>query len=118
VAVVVPPIAWTEFVAAAVHYADEVRHQGFDEASPGALAYALLTMCRGLRTVRTQTHGSKQEAAAWTREQMPQWAWLIDIALRCRLSRRATGLADERTRATAVRFIGLVADQITGTVPA
>ena len=88
------------------------------EASPGALAYAALTMCRALRTVRAQAHGSKQEAAAWTREQMPQWAWLIDIALRCRLSRRATGLADEQTRATAVRFIGLVADQITGTVPA
>ena len=117
-AAVVPPIGWTEFVAAAVHYADEVRHQSFDEARPGALAYAVLTMCRALRTVRTQTHGSKQEAAAWTREQMPQWAWLIDIALRCRLSGGASGLADEQSRAAAVRFIGFVADQIMGTVPA
>jgi len=116
-AAVVPPIAWTEFVAAAARYADEVRHRSFDDASPGALAYAVLTMCRALRTVRTHTHGSKQEAAAWTREQMPQWAWLIDIALLCRLSGGATGLADERSRAAAVRFIGLLADQIMGTVP-
>lgn len=117
-AAIVPPIAWTEFVAAAVHYADEIRHQSFDEAAPGALAYAVLTVCRALRTVRTQTHGSKQEAAAWTREQMPQWTWLIDIALGCRLPRGATGLADVQARAAAVRFIGLVADQISGTVQA
>jgi hypothetical protein len=117
-AAVVPPIAWTEFVAATVRYADEVSHQSFDEASPRALTYALLTMCRALRTVRTQTHGSKQEAAAWARDQMPEWAWLIDIALRCRLSRGASGLADEQSRAAAVRFIGLVADQVTNSVPA
>jgi hypothetical protein len=117
-AAVVPPIAWTEFVAAAARYADEVRHRSFDDASPGALAYAVLTMCRALRTVRTQTHGSKQEAAAWARERLPEWAWLIDIALRCRLSRGASGLADEQSRAAAVRFIGLLADQITNSVPA
>jgi hypothetical protein len=65
-----------------------------------------------------QTHGSKQEAAAWTRGQLPQWAWLIDIALRCRLSRGASGLADEQSRAAAVRFIGLAADQVTNSMPA
>jgi hypothetical protein len=48
---------------------------------------------------------------------MPEWAWLIDIALRCRLSRGASGLADEQARAAAVRFIGLVADQVTNAVP-
>jgi hypothetical protein len=75
-------------------------------------------MCRALRTVRAQAHGSKQEAAAWTREQLPQWAWLIDITRRCRLTGGASGLADPQTRASAIRFIGLVADQVTGTVPA
>jgi hypothetical protein len=115
---VVPQIAWTEFVAATVRYADEVRRRSFDEASPDALAYAMLTMCRALRTGRTQAHGSKQEAAAWTREQIPGWAWLIDIALQCRSSRGASGLADPQTRAAAVRFIGLMADQIVGSDPA
>ena len=99
--VVVPPITWTEFVTATVRYADEVRRRSFDEASPGALAYAVLTMCRALRTVRTQTHGSKQDAATWTRERMPRWAWLIDTALRYRSSPGASGLADEQSRAAA-----------------
>jgi predicted nucleotidyltransferase len=116
-AAVVPPIAWTEFVTATVRYADEVSQRSFDEASPGAITYAVLTMCRALRTVRAQAHGSKQEAAAWTRDQMPEWAWLIDIALRCRLSRGVSGLADEQSRAAAVRFIGLVADQVTNSMP-
>jgi predicted nucleotidyltransferase len=111
--VIVPPISWTEFVTATVRYADEVSHRSFDDVSPGALAYAVLTMCRALRAVRAQTHGSKQEAAAWTREQMPAWASLIDVALCCRLLGGATGLADMQTRAAAIRFIGLVAAQIT-----
>lgn len=111
--VIIPPIAWTEFVAATARYADDVRHRNIDHEGPGALAYTVLTMCRALRTVRTQACGSKQEAAAWTRVRMPEWAWLIDSALRCRLSRGASGLADPQTRAAAVRFIGLVAAQIT-----
>jgi hypothetical protein len=115
---VVPPIAWTEFVSATVGYANELRNRSFDEASPGFLAYAVLTMCRALRTIHTQTYGSKQEAAAWTRERMPEWASLIDAALRCRLSRGTTGFDDERTRAAAQRFIRLFGDEIAGAAPA
>lgn len=111
--VIIPPIAWTEFVAATVRYADEVRHRNIGHESSSALAYTVLTMCRALRTVRAQANGSKQEAAAWTREQLPQWAWLIDIALLCRLSGGASGLADEQSRAAAVRLIELLAAQIT-----
>jgi len=86
--VIIPPIVWTEFVAATVRYADQVRHRNIGHESPSALAYTVLTMCRALRTVRAQANGSKQEAAAWTREQLPQWAWLIDIALLCRQAAR------------------------------
>jgi hypothetical protein len=113
-AAIVPPIAWTEFVAATVRYADELRNRSLLGASGGLLAYAILTMCRALHTVRTQTHGSKQEAAAWTRERMPEWAWLIDAALECRLSRGTIGLEDERSRAAAETFIAFLADEILG----
>jgi hypothetical protein len=89
-AATVPPIAWAEFVAATVRYADELRNRSRLGAGGGVLAYTILTLCRALRTVRTQTHGSKQEAAAWTRERMPEWAPLIDAALECRLSRGTT----------------------------
>jgi hypothetical protein len=112
-AAVVPQIAPSEFVAAVVRYADEVRRRTTDEPSPRSLAYAVLTLCRALQNVRTQTYCSKQEAAAWTRERMPEWAWLIDAALRTRSSRGTTGFDDEQTRAAARRFVGLVADEIT-----
>lgn len=110
---VIPPIARVEFVAAVVRYADWLRKRNHDDLGPGSLAYAVLSLCRALRTVRTGMHGSKQEAAAWTRERMPEWAWLVDAALRCRLSRGTTGFADEQTRAAAEAFIGLLADEIT-----
>lgn len=108
----VPPISTAEFVAATAHYADQISRQGLSQATPGSRAYAVLTVCRALRTVETQTHGSKQEGAAWARELMPEWAWLIDAALRCRLSRGTIGFDDERTRAATEAFIALVAARI------
>ena len=111
---VIPPIARVEFVAAVVRYADWLRKRNHNDLGPGSLAYAVLSLCRALQTVRTGMHCSKQEAAAWARERMPKWAWLIDAALRCRMSRGATGFDDELTRAAAETFIGLLADEITG----
>jgi predicted nucleotidyltransferase len=108
----VPPITMAEFVAAAARYAEQIAGQGLEGATPGARAYAVLTICRALRTVETRTHGSKQEGAAWARERMPEWAWLIDEAQRCRLTRGDGCLDDERSRAGAGEFIALVAARI------
>ena len=113
-AAIVPPMAWAEFAAATVRYADEVRNRSRVGARGGVLAYTILTMCRALRTVRTQTHGSKQEAATWTCERMPEWTPLIDAALTCRLSRGRIGFEDERSRAAAETLIALLADEILG----
>ena len=111
---IVPSVAWSEFVAATIRYAEEVRDRSRSGAGGGALAYTILTLCRALHTVRTQTHGSKQESAAWTRERMPRWAWLIDAALACRLSRGTIGFEDERSRAAAETLIALLADEVSG----
>jgi Aminoglycoside adenylyltransferase, C-terminal domain/Nucleotidyltransferase domain len=108
----IPAISDPEFVAAIARHAQTFRNRVYAEPSFGARAYAVLTMCRALRTVLTDTHSSKQDAAAWVRERMPEWAWLIDEALRTRLSRGKTGFADEHTRAEAERFIELVTDEI------
>jgi predicted nucleotidyltransferase len=116
-AAIVPPITWPEFADATVRYADEMRSRSRLGASGGVFAYTILTMCRSLRTVRTGTRGSKQEAAAWTRERIPEWAPLIDAALTCRLSRGTVGFDDERSRATAETFIAVLADEIQGAVP-
>lgn len=111
-ATLVPQIAWTEFVAATVRYADEVRHRSRVGAGASSLAYAILTLCRALHVLRTQTNASKQQAAAWTRERLPEWGWLIDAALDCRLARGAIGFEDERSRTGAERLIALLADEI------
>jgi hypothetical protein len=109
---VVPAIAWAEFVAATVRYADEVRDRSRLGVGGSVLAYTVLTMCRTFRTVRTQTLGSKQDGAAWTSERMPEWAWLIDTALACRLARGEVGFEDERSRAAAEMFVALLAAEI------
>jgi predicted nucleotidyltransferase len=111
---IVPPITKTEFIAAIAHYADELRDRSRAGVHGGAIAYAVLTMCRALLTVRLERIKSKQEAAAWARERMPEWAWLIDAAAQCRRSRGAIGFEDAASRAGAEIFIALVADEISG----
>jgi predicted nucleotidyltransferase len=111
-ATIIPPIAWTEFVAATVRYADELRSRSRLGASGGVLAYTILTMCRALLTVRTQTYGSKQQAAVWASQRMPDWAWLIDAALQCRLFRGTVGFEDDRSRAATESFITVLANEI------
>jgi hypothetical protein len=77
----VPFISHTEYVEAVRQHmlawpdpADELLTQG-DQA------YAILTMCRGLRTWRTGEHVSKREAARWACEALPDHADLIRDAL-------------------------------------
>jgi predicted nucleotidyltransferase len=109
---VVPPITWPEFVDATTRYAEEISTRRLEDTGPGSLAYAVLTMCRALFTIRTDGLGTKQEAAAWARQRMPEWAWLIDAALRCRLSRGTVGFDDAETRAAARSFIARLAAEI------
>ena len=109
---VVPAVTWTEFVSASRRYAEELASRPLDDASPGSLAYTVLTMCRALFTVRAQALGSKQEAAAWVRQRMPEWDGLIAAALRCRLSRGTVGFDDAPTRAAAASFVDALAAEI------
>jgi predicted nucleotidyltransferase len=113
----IPPIAWPEFVAALRRYAREIAGGRLDDVSPGRLAYNVLTICRALRAVATDTLSSKQEAAAWVRERDPDRARLIDAALRCRLSGGVIGLDDPESRSEAVAFIRQVADRTSGPSP-
>ena len=46
----------------------------------GALAYAILTMCRGLYTLEHGELVSKAQAAAWAERRLPQWSELIRSA--------------------------------------
>ncbi len=78
----------------------------------GAQAYAILTMCRGLRTVRTGEYVSKREAARWASEQLPEYAELIRTALRWRDERRSGTDDATLTRAAAAAFVAEVASLV------
>jgi len=112
---VIPAIGWSEFIEAIERYAAEVRGRNLAATNPGARAYAVLTMCRALCTILTHRPCSKQEGAAWARERMPEWSWLIDAAVECWLSRGAIGFAEDETRAAAEELIRLLADEVAGT---
>lgn len=110
----IPPISLAEFMAATGRYADEVQGRNLRHATPGARAYAVLTMCRALCTVRLNRPCSKREGAAWVRAQLPEWAWLIDAAEARRLSRGRTGLFDEHSAQAAQELISLLATAVLG----
>jgi hypothetical protein len=112
---VIPPITWSEFIEAIARYAAEVRSRNLAAANPGARAYVVLTMCRALCTILTHRPCSKQEAASWAGERMPDWSWLIDAALECWLSRGAIGFADSETCEAAEELIRLLADEVAAT---
>jgi hypothetical protein len=101
---VMPPVSRPDFLAAVGRYLEYLRRNG-------DLAYAVLSACRAVRTLQTGAHCSKQEGAAWVRERMPEWAWLIAAALACRLSRGAVGFHDTPTREAAARLVALLADK-------
>jgi predicted nucleotidyltransferase len=111
-ATIVPAVEWSEFVAATARYAGEISTRNLADATARTLAYEVLTMCRAFMTVKTQTNPSKQEAAAWAREQLPDWAWLIEAAVRCRLSRGTVGFDDDGSRAAAAEFIEVIATRV------
>jgi hypothetical protein len=72
----------------------------------GAQAYAVLTMCRGLRTWRTREHVSKREAARWASEELPEHEQLIRDAVVWReRSRDGSSIDGTATQEATIRFV-------------
>ena len=105
----VPEITQAEYVDAVRQHLLTWRDSLDDLESQGDQAYAVLTMCRGLRTLRTDDHVSKREAARWASEELPEHADLIRDALAWRA--RSSGgrwIDGTATRATTARFVEMV----------
>jgi predicted nucleotidyltransferase len=112
----IPAIERTEFIAA-IKESLAGRAARSQAARGGALAYEVLTACRTLQTVETRSMPTKTQAAAWARERLPEWAWLIDAALVCRHSRGKVGFDDEATRSAAQQFMRDIAARVSGLEP-
>lgn len=86
---VVPAIARSEYVEAVRDLMLEWPNQVGELDNRGSQEYAILTMCRGLHTVRTGEHVSKREGARRVSLELPQHAELVRRALVWRTSGRA-----------------------------
>lgn len=109
---VVPVISTREYVEAVRQHMLTFSTWTGDLATLGNQAYAILTMCRGLRTVRTGEYVSKREAARWASEQLPEYAELIRTALLWREERRGAKDDATPTRAAVAAFVAEVASLV------
>jgi hypothetical protein len=105
----VPVISHDEYVEAVRrHMLDWPEWMG-GLVTRGNQSYAVLSMCRGLRTWRTGEHVSKREAARWACEVFPEHAPLIREAVIWRAgSREAAAIDGTHTREPTRRFMDRV----------
>jgi Domain of unknown function (DUF4111)/Nucleotidyltransferase domain len=105
----VPEITHIEYMEAVRQHLLMWRDSLDDLGSRGDQAYAILTMCRGLRTLRTGEHVSKREAVRWAAEEFPEHADLIRGALVWRArSRGGLRIDGTATHESTVRFVEMV----------
>jgi predicted nucleotidyltransferase len=109
---VVPAISKREYVETVRQHMLTFSRSTDDLATLGNQAYAILTMCRGLRTVRTGEYVSKREAARWASEQLPAYEELIRTALLWRDERRGATYDATPTRDRAAAFVLEVASLV------
>jgi hypothetical protein len=77
----IPPIPTSEYTDELRGYLAGFRKRIDDDATAGSQAYAILSICRGLHTIRYGRRLSKREAAAWAQREFPRWANLIRQAV-------------------------------------
>jgi predicted nucleotidyltransferase len=111
----IEPISTAEFVQSIREYAQAWAGRIDGARDQPSQAYAILTLCRALYTVRHGQQASKLQAARWAAQELPQWAGLIERALEWRAAWR-----DQIVDAAAVfpetrRFVLFVVELIAGT---
>ena len=111
---IIKPILKEEFINTVVQRTKEWRSWiSSTKDSRPAQSYAILTACRALYTYRNGEQVSKKQAAAWAARELPEWATLIQNALKWRAEARYAKETDpEATFPLAERFVSFVSDRI------
>ena len=111
---IVPPISVDEFQEAVKAHVQGWREWINDvtERRP-AQAYAILTLCRALYTVKNGTQVSKLQAGAWAADQLPQWSTFIHNAIEWRSNWRES-VDDAATLSETRHFVAYMIDLISG----
>jgi predicted nucleotidyltransferase len=111
----IPEISQSEFVEAVREQAVAWKEWVYRMRTPGAQSYAVLTMCRALYAHAHGTQASKQQAALWAAERLPEWEALIQQSVAWMSERWRDETDDVEGFSETVRFVHDVADRITGT---
>lgn len=106
---VIPEVGWAEFVNASRRYTAELAGRDLTGSGAGSLAYAVLTVCRAEEAVIGGNRLSKADAAAAAQRRHPEFAELIEEALKVRLGRGSVDFNREEVRSRAVEFVRSVA---------
>ena len=75
-----------EYLQAVGEHICHYRHSVKKPQNKQALSYIVLTVARGVHTLNYGRPTSKAKAAAWAQKRYPQWAELLESALRWRVN--------------------------------
>ncbi len=108
---IIEPISKEEFIQVIKEHVRGWREWVKDMYYRGSQAYAILTLCRALYTVRNGEQVSKRKAALWAQNELPAWSALIEKALLWRQTSKED--ADHATTIPETqRFVNFVIDLI------
>lgn len=102
---IIEPISKDEFLGAIRVHVKAWGEWTYDMHHRNSQAYAILTMCRALYTLRYGVQVSKKQAALWAEKEFPEWASLIEQALMWRLSWRDEDVDHEATFQETLGFV-------------
>jgi hypothetical protein len=109
---IIAPTTKAEFVQIVREHVDSWREWiTHMEHRPGQ-AYAILTMCRAYYTVTHGEQTTKLEAAAWAAEQLPEWALVINNAVKRRKAWRDQDVDHAATLPETRQFATFMIDHI------
>jgi predicted nucleotidyltransferase len=84
-----------------------------DAKDKSFLSYAVLTICRGVYTVKHKHPASKIVASAWAKNTYPQWETLIDNALKWRYNPTIDDLTPDEVKPQVEALLVFMTDVLT-----
>jgi hypothetical protein len=102
---IIEPISKDEFLGAIRAHVKAWGEWTYDMHHRNSQAYAILTMCRALYTLRYGEQVSKSQAALWAEKEFPEWASLIEQAIMWRETWRDEDVDHEATFRDTLGFV-------------
>lgn len=102
---IIEPVSKEEFIESVKDHAKSWDKWVQNMHSQWAQAYAILTLCRALYTVKNGEQVSKKQAALWTEKELPEWISVIQHALIWSKDRQNKQVKNEEIFSDTVKFV-------------